>query len=85
MNEVSAEMENLADRLHDYLWEPGEAGYSMQECREIVDALGLAALLARVWDEGYKSGHSNAMRRMSDEPNAPTTPNPYRREGSEKP
>lgn len=30
------------------------------------------------WDEGYTSGHSNAMRRMSDEPDAPTTPNPYR-------
>ena len=36
------------------------------------------ATIERVWDEGYRSGHSNAMRRMSDEPNAPTTPNPYR-------
>ncbi|UUW88371.1 hypothetical protein [Pimelobacter simplex] len=34
----------------------------------------------RAWDEGYGSGHSNAMRRMSDEPNAPTTPNPYSEE-----
>jgi hypothetical protein len=33
---------------------------------------------ADAWDQGYTSGHSNAMRRMSDEPNAPTTPNPYR-------
>jgi len=33
--------------------------------------------LADVWQAGYASGHSNAMRRMSDEPNAPTTPNPY--------
>lgn len=33
---------------------------------------------AEAWDEGYRSGHSNAMRRMSDEPDAPTTPNPYR-------
>lgn len=32
---------------------------------------------AEAWDEGYRSGHSNAMRQMSDEPNAPTTPNPY--------
>ena len=31
----------------------------------------------RGWNEGYTSGHSNAMRRMSDEPNAPTSPNPY--------
>lgn len=30
------------------------------------------------WGEGYGSGHSNAMRQMSDEPNAPTTTNPYR-------
>ncbi|HET7327866.1 MAG TPA: hypothetical protein VFJ14_11350 [Nocardioidaceae bacterium] len=33
---------------------------------------------AEAWDKGYTSGHSNAMRRMSDEPHAPTTPNPYR-------
>lgn len=32
---------------------------------------------AEVWAEGYASGFSNAMRRMSDEPNAPTTSNPY--------
>lgn len=46
------------------------------------EATRLAALLAEVraegWDKGYTSGHSNAMRRMSDEPDAPTTPNPYR-------
>lgn len=35
---------------------------------------------AVAWQEGYTSGHSNAMRRMSDEPNAPSTPNPYRAE-----
>jgi hypothetical protein len=34
--------------------------------------------MAAAWDQGYRSGLSNAMRRMSDEPNAPTTPNPYR-------
>ena len=38
----------------------------------------LATLRAHAWDQGYTSGHSNAMRRMSDEPNAPTTPNPFR-------
>jgi hypothetical protein len=32
---------------------------------------------AEAWDEGYRSGLSNAMRRMSDEPDAPTTTNPY--------
>lgn len=33
---------------------------------------------AVAWDEGYTSGHSNAMRQMSDEPHAPKTANPYR-------
>lgn len=33
---------------------------------------------AEAWDKGYVAGHSDAMRRMSDEPNAPTSPNPYR-------
>lgn len=37
-----------------------------------------ARALAQAWEAGYTSGHSNAMRKMSDEPNAPTTPNPYR-------
>lgn len=40
-------------------------------------AAHVTAAKAEAWDEGYASGHSNAMRRMSDEPNAPTTPNPY--------
>ena len=46
----------------------------------LADRLAAAVREARAaaWDEGYTSGHSNAMRRMSDEPNAPTTPNPYR-------
>lgn len=44
----------------------------------------LRSLKADVWDEGYTSGHSNAMRRMSDEPDAPTTPNPYRIEASDE-
>lgn len=34
--------------------------------------------LAQAWEEGYTSGHSNAMRQMSDEPNAPKSSNPYR-------
>lgn len=38
----------------------------------------LDAVRGEAWDEGYRSGLSNAMRRMSDEPDAPTTPNPYR-------
>ena len=34
-------------------------------------------MLADAWTSGYASGSSNAMRRMSDEPCAPATPNPY--------
>lgn len=30
------------------------------------------------WDEGYTSGHSRAMRYMSDEPNVAPASNPYR-------
>lgn len=37
---------------------------------------------AEAWDEGYTSGHSRAMRRMSDEPNVPPATNPYRKEES---
>lgn len=48
--------------------------------RERVNELTREAL-AEAWDQGYASGHSNAMRRMSDEPNAPTTLNPYTVEG----
>lgn len=35
-------------------------------------------LMAQGWERGYTAGHSIAMRRMSDEPGAPTPPNPYR-------
>lgn len=47
------------------------------ELRAAVESI-LREHAERAWDEGYRSGHSNAMRRMSDEPNAPTSPNPYR-------
>lgn len=33
--------------------------------------------LAEVWQEGYTSGHSRAMRRMSDEPDVEPGVNPY--------
>lgn len=41
-----------------------------------------ADIATQAWDEGYASGHSNAMRRMSDEPNVVSTPNPYRDGGA---
>ena len=40
----------------------------------------LEQVKAEAWDQGYTSGMSNAMRRMSDEPKAPLTRNPYRQE-----
>ena len=40
----------------------------------------LEQVRAEAWDEGYTSGRSNTMRRMSDEPKAPLTCNPYRQE-----
>jgi hypothetical protein len=40
----------------------------------------LTNALAAAWEKGYTSGHSNAMRQMSDEPNAPKSPNPYKDE-----
>ena len=45
---------------------------------EAIVAREVAAAKAEAWDEGYRSGFSNAMRRMSDEPGAPTTLNPHR-------
>lgn len=30
------------------------------------------------WSEGHRAGFSTAMRRMSDEPGAPSAKNPYR-------
>lgn len=35
-------------------------------------------LRAEGWDRGYVSGHSRAMRRMSDEPGVEPGVNPYR-------
>lgn len=38
-----------------------------------------AEVKAEAWDEGWNSGTSRAMRRMSDEPTLPLKPtNPYR-------
>ena len=46
----------------------------------LLDAIAAEVLRqkADAWDEGYTSGHSRAMRRMSDEPNVEPGTNPYR-------
>lgn len=40
-------------------------------------AFTIRAISHEAWLKGYAAGKSNAMRRMSDEPNAPTSPSPY--------
>ena len=40
----------------------------------------IARAKAEAWDAGYTSGHSRAMRKMSDEPNIEPGINPYRPE-----
>jgi hypothetical protein len=52
----------------------------LQHTSDTVDHLEalITEEMAGAWDLGYTAGHSNAMRRMSDEPNAPTSPNPFR-------
>ena len=52
---------------------------SLPERRRAFDRW-LEQVKAGAWDEGYTSGRSNTMRRMSDEPKAPLTHNPYRQE-----
>lgn len=37
------------------------------------------SIQAAAWQEGYTSGHSRAMRRMSDEPDVKPAKNPYRK------
>lgn len=37
----------------------------------------LRVIRAEAWERGRRAGFSNAMRRMSDEPNAPEPKNPY--------
>ena len=48
--------------------------------RPAVDVEGIA----EAWDRGYVSGHSRAMRKMSDEPNVEPGVNPYRLAGEER-
>lgn len=60
--------------------------HAIQQRARIVDRLTeeleptLVATAADAWDKGYTSGHSRAMRRMSDEPNVEPGTNPYRSE-----
>ena len=42
----------------------------------------IRAAQAEAWKRGYTSGHSRAMRRMSDEPNVAPAPNPYLEESA---
>lgn len=68
--------ERLSEALDDVLPEAGFEGLFEDVFTRLLPLI--AAERAEAWGEGYRSGKSNAMRRMSDEPNAPTTANPYR-------
>lgn len=57
-------------------WEAATQGVR-QEAISTIEAVS-EYLLPAAWDRGYRSGFSNAMRRMSDEPHAPSTHNPYK-------
>lgn len=64
------------------LWCPGIDSYPpdlhhiTRERKELFEEkMRLACVKA--WEQGYASGWSNASRRLSDEPNAPITNNPY--------
>ena len=56
------------------------AGLLAHQSRTLTDTIAAEVLRqkADAWDEGYTSGHSRAMRRMSDEPNVEPGTNPYR-------
>lgn len=76
--ESGALVEVLTHALHST--ETASGWYGEPECADVANVLAphVMVLLAQAWGQGYASGHSNAMRRMSDEPDAPTSPNPYR-------
>lgn len=52
-------------------------GATNKQVDESVTQFTVRAIQHDAWEKGYASGFSNAMRRMSDEPDAPTSPNPY--------
>lgn len=54
-------------------------GGDTDEAREEFDRW-LNEVKRQAWEEGFRSGHSLAMRRMSDEPGATGNPNPYKEE-----
>lgn len=54
-------------------------GHSVEEFRRWYADL-IRKAKTQAWDEGYRSGHSRAMRRMSDEPSVPPAINPYTEE-----
>lgn len=56
------------------------AGLLAHQSRTLTGTIAAEVLRqkADAWDEGYTSGHSRAMRRMSDEPNVEPGTNPYR-------
>lgn len=78
---LDAALADARTRIEEWSYEDDAHGY----CHERPDWLRLVEEVERrrtaradAWAWGYTAGFSNAMRRMSDEPHAPTSPNPYR-------
>lgn len=78
---AEAERGALADRAEKAEAKAARfAGLLGHQSRTLTDAIAAETIRqkADAWDEGYTSGHSRAMRRMSDEPNVEPGTNPYR-------
>lgn len=54
------------------------AEWAQTEWPDVAEVIRSA--LEQAWDAGYTSGHSKAMRKMSDEPNVTPSVNPYKKE-----
>jgi hypothetical protein len=78
-DEARAERDALANQLTSALAAESleEAYEELSRNRDELDGV-MALHDAEVWERGRTAGASIAMRRMSDEPNAPDPVNPYR-------
>lgn len=74
-------VEKAAEVLHEMSCADDECdgsdmgGYESEA--EAVVAAVTPTIAAKAWDQGYTSGHSRAMRQMSDEPGVRPGTNPY--------
>lgn len=83
-------LRDAAEAYTDYDDDRGAAMVARRWLRARADSLAATRVprpavdvegLVEAWDRGYTSGHSRAMRKMSDEPNVEPGVNPYRLAG----